>query len=88
MDLDVLRMTQDVIMGKLELGQDVGRETVERPVGTIKQWVNQGAFLMRGLAKVRGEFSLTALAYNLRQVLTSPPLQSRWPRSEVRSRSP
>jgi hypothetical protein len=31
--------------------------------------MNQGAFLMRGLEKVRGEFSLTALAYNLRRVL-------------------
>ena len=31
--------------------------------------MNQGAFLMRGLDKVRGEFSLTALAYNLRRVL-------------------
>jgi transposase len=31
--------------------------------------MNQGAFLMRGLEKVRGEFSLTALAYNLRGVL-------------------
>jgi transposase len=45
------------------------RETVEHPFGTIKQWMNQGAFLMRGLDKVRGEFSLTALAYNLRRVL-------------------
>jgi hypothetical protein len=31
--------------------------------------MNQGAFLMRGLAKVRAEFSLTALACNLRRVL-------------------
>jgi hypothetical protein len=31
--------------------------------------MNQGAFLMRGLEKVRTEFSLTALAYNLRRVL-------------------
>ena len=45
------------------------REAVEHPFGTIKRWMNQGAFLMRGLEKVRGEFSLTALAYNLRQVL-------------------
>jgi Transposase DDE domain len=37
--------------------------------GTIKQWMNQGAFLMRGLEKVRAEFSLTALAYNLRRAL-------------------
>ena len=29
----------------------------------------QGAFLMRGLANVRTEFSLTALAYNLRRAL-------------------
>lgn len=45
------------------------RETVEHPFGSIKQWMHQGAFLMRGLEKVRGEFSLTALAYNLRRVL-------------------
>jgi transposase len=48
---------------------DRRRETVEHPFGTIKQWMNRGAFLMRGLEKVRGEFSLTALAYNLRRVL-------------------
>jgi transposase len=47
----------------------IRRETVEHPFGSIKQWMNQGAFLMRGLEKVRGEFSLTALAYNLRRVL-------------------
>lgn len=28
------------------------RETVEHPFGSIKQWMNQGAFLMRGLANV------------------------------------
>ena len=48
---------------------DRRRETVEHPFGTIKQWMNQGAFLMRGLEKVRAEFSLTALAYNLRRAL-------------------
>ena len=48
---------------------DKRRETVEHPFGSIKQWMNQGAFLMRGLEKVRGEFSLTALAYNLRRIL-------------------
>jgi transposase len=48
---------------------DRRRETVEHPFGTIKQWMNQGAFLMRGIEKVRAEFSLTALAYNLRRVL-------------------
>ena len=48
---------------------DRRRESVEHPFGTIKQWMNQGAFLMRGLDKVRAEFSLTALADNLRRVL-------------------
>ena len=47
----------------------VRRATVEHPFGSIKQWMNQGAFLMRGLENVRCEFSLTALAYNLRRVL-------------------
>ncbi len=31
--------------------------------------MNQGAFLMKGLDNVRAEFSLTALAYNLRRAL-------------------
>jgi transposase/IS5 family transposase len=43
------------------------QEIVEHPFGTIKQWMNQGAFLTRGLDKVRAEFSLTALAYNMRR---------------------
>ena len=42
---------------------------VEHPFGSIKQWMHQGAFLMRGLANVRAEFSLTTLAYNLRRAL-------------------
>jgi transposase/IS5 family transposase len=48
---------------------DRRREVVEHPFGSIKQWMNQGAFLMRGLDKVRAEFSLTALAYNLRRAI-------------------
>lgn len=45
------------------------REIVEHPFGSIKQWMNQGAFLMRGLGKVRAEFSLTALAYNMTRAI-------------------
>jgi Transposase DDE domain len=45
------------------------REIVEHPFGSIKQWMNQGAFLMRGLDNVRAEFSLTALVYNLLRAL-------------------
>jgi hypothetical protein len=48
---------------------DRRRELVEHPFGSIKQWMNQGAFLMRGLDNVRAEFSLTALVYNLRRAL-------------------
>jgi hypothetical protein len=31
--------------------------------------MGQGAFLMRRLENVRGEFSLTALAYNIRRAI-------------------
>jgi hypothetical protein len=31
--------------------------------------MNQGYFLMRGINRVRGEFSLTSLAHNIRRVL-------------------
>jgi hypothetical protein len=48
---------------------DSRRDTVEHPFGSIKQWMNQGAFLMTGLENVRAEFSLTALADNLRRVI-------------------
>ena len=48
---------------------DRRREIVEHPFGSIKQWMNQGAFLMKGLDKVRAEFSLTALVYNLRRAI-------------------
>ena len=41
---------------------DRRREIVEHPFGSIKQWMNQGAFLMRGVDNVRAEFSLTAHA--------------------------
>ncbi len=48
---------------------DERRESVEHPFGSIKQWMGQGAFLMRRLENVRGEFSLTALAYNIRRAI-------------------
>jgi hypothetical protein len=55
--------------GLLEI-LDRRREIVEHPFGSIKRWMNQGAFLMRGLENVRAEFSLTALVYNLRRALS------------------
>ena len=48
---------------------DQRRETVEHPFGSIKQWMGQGVFLMKGLENVRAEFSLTALAHNLRRAI-------------------
>jgi len=41
----------------------------EHPYGTMKRGMDQGYFLLKGLRQVRGEFSLTALAYNLKRVL-------------------
>ena len=43
---------------------------VEHPFGTIKFWRGQGALLTRGRAGAQAELSLSALAYNLRRVLT------------------
>jgi hypothetical protein len=41
---------------------------VEHVFGTLRNW-GHDEFLMKGLAKVRAEFSLSALVYNLRRVL-------------------
>ncbi len=45
------------------------RMIVEHVFGTLRNWEHD-CFLMRGLAKVRAEFSLSALVYNLRRVLS------------------
>jgi len=42
----------------------------EHPFGTLKTWCGWQHFLLRGLAKVRAEFSLLMLAYNFKRVLT------------------
>lgn len=44
------------------------RESVEHVFGTLHQWYHD-VFLLKGLEKVRGEFSLSVLCYNLRRVL-------------------
>jgi len=49
---------------------DRRRESVEHPFGSIKQWMGQRNFLTRRIENVRGEFSLTALAYNIRRAIT------------------
>ena len=45
------------------------KSTVEHPFGTMKRWEDGGYFLLKGLKKVRGEFSLMVLAYNLKRVM-------------------
>ncbi len=42
---------------------------VEHPFGTMKRGMDQGYFLLKGLTKVQGEFSLTVLAHNLKRVI-------------------
>ncbi len=42
---------------------------VEHPFGTIKRWAGIDHFLMRGLEKCRGEFSLMALGYNFKRMV-------------------
>jgi transposase len=41
----------------------------EHPFGTIKRWFGYTHFLLKGLEKVRCEWSLTTLAYNFKRVL-------------------
>jgi transposase len=41
----------------------------EHPFGTIKRWFGYTHFLLKGLAKVRCEWNLTTLTYNLKRVL-------------------
>ena len=45
-------------------------ELCEHPFGTLKLWCGWTHFLLRGLEKVRAEFSLMMLSYNFRRVLT------------------
>ena len=45
------------------------KQLVEHPFGTIKRWFGYTHFLMKGLPKVRCEWSLITLAYNLKRVL-------------------
>jgi hypothetical protein len=56
----VARRIDEAVLDRMEtrlkanpeiLGQR--RELVKHPLGSIKQWMDQGAFLMRGLEKVR-----------------------------------
>jgi transposase len=45
------------------------KQLAEHPFGTIKRWMGYTHFLLKGLQKVRVEWSLITLAYNLKRVL-------------------
>jgi transposase len=45
------------------------KEIVEHPFGTIKFWNDQRHFLMKGLEKVKAEFSLSTLAYDIKRAI-------------------
>lgn len=50
------------------------KEIVEHVFGTLRNW-GHDKFLLKGLEKVKGEFALSALVYNLRRVLTIVPME-------------
>jgi hypothetical protein len=45
------------------------KQLCEHPFGTLKRWFGYSYFMVKGLAKVRCEWSLMTLAYNLKRVL-------------------
>ena len=63
---------QDAMAERLRAHPEHARQRAalaEHPFGTMKRGMDQGYFLLKGLTTVRGEFSLTVLAYNLKRVL-------------------
>jgi transposase len=72
----ITRWHQENILDAMHLRVDANpqiirnrRNLAEHPFGTMMFWSNQRALFTRGLEKVRGEFSFTALAYNITRVL-------------------
>ena len=67
-DEHLLEEMEERLRGRPEIMKQ-RKELVEHPFGTMRRCWDQSYFLMRRLEKVRAEFSLTVLAYNLRRVL-------------------
>lgn len=67
-DEAVLEATQQRMSDRPEM-MLIRKQTVEHVFGTMKRCLDARSFLTRGLHNVRTEFSLSALAYNLRRVL-------------------
>lgn len=67
-DEHIIEQTQARVEAQPEMMKQ-RKQLVEHPFGTIKFWWDQAHFLLRGLPKVKAEFSLSTLAYNIRRVL-------------------
>lgn len=65
---DVLERMQQRLANRPEMMLK-RKAMVEHPFGTIKRWMDQGYFLMRGKKNVSTEMSLSVLAYNIKRVL-------------------
>jgi transposase len=65
---DVLERMEERVRANWELMKQ-RKQIVEHPFGSIKFWNDQRHFLMRGLEKVKAEFSLSALAYNIKRAI-------------------
>ena len=65
---DILERMANRVKANWELMKQ-RKQIVEHPFGTIKFWNDQRHFLTRGLEKVKAEFSLSALAYNIKRAI-------------------
>lgn len=72
----ITRWVYEDILDEMQIRVDANPEMmfkrkciVEHPFGTLKRSMNQGYFLTKGLTNVKAEFSLSALAYNIKRVI-------------------
>ncbi|MBI2351816.1 MAG: IS1182 family transposase [Deltaproteobacteria bacterium] len=65
---DILEQMEERVKANWELMKK-RKQIVEHPFGTIKFWNDQRHFLMRRLEKVKAEFSLSTLAYNIKRAI-------------------
>lgn len=64
----ILERIENRVKANLEVMR-LRQQIVEHPFGTIKFWADQRHFLMRGLEKVKAEFSLSTLAYDIKRAI-------------------
>ena len=72
MRLKVVPLVLEAMQLRLDQASEsmrIRRQTVEHPFGTIKRWLGYAHFTLKGIEKVRTEWSLITLVYNLKRVL-------------------